>query len=109
MKQKKNKKKERNWSKKQINYRLIKDRAIRDIKALFEQKQKDEDYFKLKRGSNFHNNNYMEHESNGDRNKNLSLDEYLNKIETYLKNTIIDLQKSDTWIIQLTIPINLFL
>ena len=28
---------------------------------------------------------------------NLSLDEYLNKIETYLRNIIIHLQDFDTW------------
>ena len=44
---------------------------------------------------------------NGDRNKNLSLREHLNKIEPYLRHIIIDLQKSDTWKIQLTIAINL--
>ena len=44
---------------------------------------------------------------NGDRNKNLSLHEHLNKIEPYLRHIIIDLQKSDTWKIQLTIAINL--
>ena len=30
------------------------------------------------------------------KNKNLSLDEYLNKIETYLRNIILTLQNSDT-------------
>ena len=44
---------------------------------------------------------------NGDRKKNLSADEYLNKIKSYLRNVIIDLQNSDRWKIQLTIAINL--
>ena len=87
---------------KKINDRLTKDRIIRDIKTLFEQ-QEEEDYYKPKRVSNFWNNNYIEYESSGDRNRNLSLDEYLNKIEPYLRDIIIDLQKSDTWKIQLTI------
>ena len=52
------------------------------------------------------NNNYIEYESNDDIKRNLSLDEYLNKIKLYLRNTIIDLQSSDTWKIQLTIAIN---
>ena len=38
------------------------------------------------------NNNYIEYDSNGDKNRNLSLDEYLNKIEPYMRNIIIDLQ-----------------
>ena len=46
--------------------------------------------------NNFWNNNYIKYESNGDKNKNLSFDEYLNKIETYLRNIIINLQNSDT-------------
>ena len=34
----------------------------------------EEDYYKPKRVSSFWNNNYIEHESNGDKNSNLSLD-----------------------------------
>ena len=37
---------------------------------------------------------------------NLSPDEYLNKIETYLRNIIMNLQNSDIWKIHLTIAIN---
>ena len=46
--------------KKKQDERLIKDGTIRD--------------------------NYVDYESNGNKNKNLPLDEYLNKIETYLRN-----------------------
>ena len=53
----------------------------------------------------FWNNNYIEYKSNGDKNKNLSVREYLNEIEPYLRNTIIHLQKSGTWKVQLTIAI----
>ena len=77
MKQKKKKKKKKNH-----NERIIRDRIIRDIRTLLEQ---EEDYYKLKRVSNFWNNNYIEYESNGDKNRNLSLDEYLTKIESYLR------------------------
>ena len=101
MKQKK-KKKERNQRKK-INDRLITDKIIRYIRTLFEQQ---EDHDKPKIVSNFYNNIYIEYESNGDINRNLSLDEYLNKIKPYLRDIIIDLQISDTWKIQLTIAIN---
>ena len=45
---------------------------------------------------------------NRGRYKNLSLDEYLDKIKCYFKDIIIDLQNSDTWKIQLTIAINFF-
>ena len=30
----------------------------------------------------------MENESNGDQNRNLSLDEYYNKVESYLRNIV---------------------
>ena len=50
----------------------------------------------------FWNNNYIQYESNGDKNNNLSLDE----IKPYLKDIIIDLQSSDIWEIELTIAIN---
>ena len=74
----------------------IKDKIIRDIRTLF----------KLIRVRNFWNNNYIECESSGDINKNLSVKEYLDKIKPYLRYIIIDLQKSDTWKIHLTVAIN---
>ena len=84
----------------EYNKTLVKDRLIRDIRTLFEQ---EENYCKI---INFWNNNYIEYESNGDKNRNLSLKEYFNKNEPYLRNTIIDLQNFDAWKIQLTIAIN---
>ena len=90
MKKKKKKTNERNKRKKEINHRLIKDRIIRDIKTLFE--KQEEDYYKPKTISNFWNKNYIEQDSNGDKNKNLSLEEYRNKIKPYLRNIMISLQ-----------------
>ena len=69
-------------------------------------KLENENYYKPIRVSNFYSNNYIKHESNGNRNKNLSSEEYLNKLKSYLKDIIIDLQISGTWKIQLTIAIN---
>ena len=83
---------------------MIEDRIIRDIRTLFEQQA--EDYYKPKRVSNIWKNNYIEYESNGDKNRNLSLVKYLNKIKPYLRNIIIDLQNYDAWENQLTIAIN---
>ena len=40
----------------------------------------------------------MEYESNGDRNKNFSIEEYLYKYKPYSKGILIDLQKSGKWI-----------
>ena len=72
-----------------------------NILNLFE----EEDFYKPVRESNFLSNNYTEYESNGDRNKTLSIEEYLNKIRKCFKN-INHLKKSDTWKIQSTIVIN---
>ena len=51
------------------------------------------------------NNNYIEYEDNDDRNKNLSVKEYLDKIKPYLRDIITDPQKSGTWKVRLTIEI----
>ena len=88
--------------KQEHNERLISNRIIRDIRTLFE--QEDENYLKPKRINGFCSNNYIEYESRGD--KSLSLNEYINKIKTYLKNVIKDLQRSDIWKIQLTAAVN---
>ena len=74
--------------------KAVKDRILRDIKSLFE--HEEENYNKPVRVNNFWSNNYIEHESNSDRNKTLSVEEYLNKIRPYLKDIINDLKKSET-------------
>ena len=58
----KNRKKE--IREKKINHRLIRDRIIRD-------KQEKDYYYKPKRVSNFWNDNHIEYESIGDKNRNL--------------------------------------
>ena len=68
--------------------------------------EQEDDYYKPIRVGNFWNNIYIEYESNGDKNKNLSVKEYLNEIKPYLRDVIINLQKSGTWNIQLTITID---
>ena len=50
----------------------------------------DEDYYKPIRTKSAFNGNYIEYENKGDRNKNLSPKEYLDKIRLYLSNTIND-------------------
>ena len=61
---------------------------------------KEEGYYKPVRVDNFWSNNYIEYESNGDRNKAISVEEYLNKIRPYLKDIINNLKKFETWKIQ---------
>ena len=48
----------------------------------------------------------LKYEGNGNRNKTLSIKEYLDKIKSYLKSIINNPKKSDAWKIQLTIAIN---
>ena len=80
----------------------IKDTIVRDIRTLFKQG----DYYKPIRVGTFWNNNYIKYESSGDSNKSLLVKEYLVKIKPYLRDIIINLQKSDTWKITLTKAIN---
>ena len=74
------------------------------LENIFE--QKEDDYYRPIRAGNFYSNNYIEYESNGDSSKRISVKEYLNEIKPYLRDMIIDLQKSDAWKIQLTMSIN---
>ena len=65
---------------------------MRDGKTLFKQeedKQTSKSWLFLVK-------NYIEYESNGDRNKNPATNKYLKEIRLFLKNIIIDLQKSNT-------------
>ena len=68
--------------------------------------EEEENCHKPVRVSNFWSSNYTECKSNGDRDKTLSDEEYLNKVRPYLKDIINNLKTSDTWKSQLTIVIN---
>ena len=60
-----------------------------DIKNLFEHEEdEEENYYKPVREKNFWRSNYIEYKSNGDINKRLSVEEYLNKVRPYLKDLI---------------------
>ena len=67
------------WRKKDID-RIIKDRIIRDVWTLFKTNLSKKFLVSYDVTSLFTNDNYIVHESNGDRNRNLSLEEYLNKL-----------------------------
>ena len=64
------------------------DKIIRDIKKLFEQKE-EEDHYKAVRVGKFWSNSYIEYESNGDRNKTLSIKEYLDEINSFMTEVAI--------------------
>ena len=67
---------------------------------------KKKNYYKPVRVSNFCSNNYIEYETNGDINKTLSVEEYLNNWRLYLKDLVNNLKKSGKWKIQFTIVNN---
>ena len=67
---------------------------IWDIRALFKQ---ESDNYQTIRVDNFWDNNYIEYESNDNKNKNLSVQENADEIKPYLRDIIINLQKSDEW------------
>ena len=50
--------------------KAIKDRILRDIKNIFE--HEEESYYQPVRVNNFWSNNYIEYETNSERNKTLS-------------------------------------
>ena len=98
--------------KKELNYTALKDKRnlfrlekeSKEIKTLFKHEE-EETFYKPVRASNFWRNNYIEYESNSDRNKTLSVEEYLIKIRPYLKD-INNLKKSDPRRLELTIANN---
>ena len=57
---------------------------MRNLFKLKKENKAIKDYYKLVRVGNFWNNNYIKYESSSDRNKNLSVKEYLNKFKPYL-------------------------
>ena len=73
---------------------------------LFEREKEEDNYYKTVRVNNFWTDNCAEYESNGDRNKIPSVEEYLSKIRPYSKDIINNLKKSGKWKIQLTIANN---
>ena len=66
--------------------KAIKARMNTDTRNLSEHKK--EDFYKPVRASNFWCNNYIDPESNGDTNKTLSIEVYLNKAWPCLKDII---------------------
>ena len=80
------------------------DKIFRDIITLAE--SFEEDYYRLTRNSIAFSSNYIEYESNEDKDKMLSTEKYLDKIEPYLNNLIDDHKNQGEWKIQLTMAIN---
>ena len=78
-------------------------KGIKDIENLFKISI-DKDYYKPKLNKSGYNKNYAPYESKGD--KILSLKEYLNLIEKYLRELIEEYKQKGEWKVQLTIEVN---
>ena len=76
------------------------------MRNLFEHEEKD--YLKTEKVNKIHSDNYIIYESRVDKNKTVTIEEFLNKIRPYFKDIINDLKKTKylTWKIQLMIAIN---
>ena len=66
-----------------------------EILRIFSSMKKKKNYYKPVRLSNFWSNNYIEYKSKNDRNKTLSMEEYLSKLIPQLKDIIDYLKISE--------------
>ena len=78
-------------------------KGIKDIENLFKIST-DKDFYKPKLNKSGYNKNYAQYESKGD--KILSLKEYLNLIEKYLRELLEEYKQKGEWKVQLTIELN---
>ena len=76
-------------------------KIIRDLRVLYEPK---EDYYEPQKIKSAFGDDYIEYESNGDKGKTLSIEDYLNMFLTYLRSIIND--HKNGWKVQLTIKIS---
>ena len=65
-----------------------------------------EDYYKPIIVKSAHDNNYIQYESIGDKDKTLTISQYLNMIRPYLVDMINDYRNKHEWKIQLSAEIN---
>ena len=84
----------------------IKHIVLRNIKNILKYEKEEKNCYELVRANNFSSNYYIEYKSNSDKNRILSVEEYLYKIRPYLRDIINDPKQSDTWKTQLAITIN---
>ena len=94
----KNLKSEKSLSKlkKYHDYDDIEYKGVRDVKNLFDLSI-DEYYYKPIKINYAFNSNYIEYESKRDKNKTLSIKEYLNMVRPYLRDIINDHKTQGAW------------
>ena len=80
-------------------------KGIREIENLFN-KINEEDYYEPIKTKFAFDDDYIEYESRGDKDNNLSLVEYLNIIRLYLRDMIDNHKTHSEWKIQLIMRIN---
>ena len=84
--------------------------GIKDIENLFDNDDNDDDYYKPILIKSSFKNNYKYYESGGDKDKDLSVKQYLYKILPYLTNLINDHKtirnESSEWKIQINMYVN---
>ena len=91
------------WNK-TVKDNAINNETIRDIHILFEPDRKD--YHEPIRNKNAFNKDYIEYESNGNKEKTLSIEKDLYEITLYLNKIINDLKTQGKWKTQLLTAIN---
>ena len=74
----------------------IKYKGIGDEKNLFDLSI-DEEYYKPIKSNDSFNNNYIEYKSKGDKDKTLSIKEYLNMMKPFLSDIINDHKTQSEW------------
>ena len=79
--------------------------GIKDIENLFDDDDNNNDYYKPILVRSSFKNNYKYYESRGDKNKQLSVNQYLYKIMPYLSDLIND-HKTNEWKIQINMHVN---
>ena len=91
--------------KKYYDYEDAEYKGIKDIEGFFDLSI-GEDYYKPIIVNGGFNNNYIQYDSRGDKDKVLTVNEYLNIIRPYLRDMINDSKIKSEWKIQLTAAIN---
>ena len=88
----------------------MKQKDRRNQKILYDPKNNlfkpEEDYYEPI--SNAFSSNYIEYESDGDKDKSLSIKEYLNMMKPYLSGIINDYNNQGEWEIHLTLAVKAF-
>ena len=78
------------------DYHDIEYKDIRNVRSLFDLSI-DEDYYKPIITNGAFNNNYVQYESMEDKDKNLSVKEYIDVIRTYLSDIINNHKAQEKW------------